>query len=103
MHRILAPGGVWINLGKKLPLPRRPRRLIRTGPLLWHFENNSTNDTSIELTLEEVKAAARAIGFKVQVSSLPRLRPSLTRGLAERENGRQHVRQQRAGHAAVCV
>ncbi|KIJ64917.1 hypothetical protein HYDPIDRAFT_111601 [Hydnomerulius pinastri MD-312] len=47
IHRILAPGGVWINL----------------GPLLWHFENNSTNDPSIELDLEEVKELARKIGF----------------------------------------
>ncbi|KAH9854552.1 N2227-domain-containing protein [Lenzites betulinus] len=48
IHRILAPGGVWINL----------------GPLLWHWENNSTNDPSIELTLGEVKALARMIGFE---------------------------------------
>ncbi|KAH9934174.1 N2227-domain-containing protein [Fomitopsis serialis] len=46
---ILAPGGVWINL----------------GPLLWHFENNSTNDPSIELNLEEVKALVRKIGFEI--------------------------------------
>ncbi|PCH37437.1 N2227-domain-containing protein [Wolfiporia cocos MD-104 SS10] len=49
IHRILAPGGVWINC----------------GPLLWHFENNSTNDPSIELNLEEVKALARKIGFEI--------------------------------------
>ncbi|KZT00712.1 N2227-domain-containing protein [Laetiporus sulphureus 93-53] len=49
IHRILAPGGVWINL----------------GPLLWHFENNSTNDPSVELTLEEVKTLARKIGFEI--------------------------------------
>ncbi|KZT65003.1 N2227-domain-containing protein [Daedalea quercina L-15889] len=49
IHRILAPGGVWINL----------------GPLLWHWENNSTNDPSIELSLEEVKALARKIGFEI--------------------------------------
>ncbi|KAI0922653.1 hypothetical protein AcW1_002757 [Taiwanofungus camphoratus] len=49
IHRILAPGGVWINL----------------GPLLWHFENNSTNDPSVELNLEEVKALARTIGFEI--------------------------------------
>ncbi|CAK5270825.1 unnamed protein product [Mycena citricolor] len=49
IHKILAPGGVWINL----------------GPLLWHWENNSTNDPSIELTLEEVKELARAIGFDI--------------------------------------
>ncbi|KAI0372549.1 N2227-domain-containing protein [Pilatotrama ljubarskyi] len=49
IHRILAPGGVWINL----------------GPLLWHWENNTTNDPSIELTLDEVKALARHIGFEI--------------------------------------
>jgi carnosine N-methyltransferase len=49
IHRILAPGGVWINL----------------GPLLWHFENNNTNDPSIELDLEEVKGLARQIGFEL--------------------------------------
>ncbi|KAH7883121.1 N2227-like protein-domain-containing protein [Phlebopus sp. FC_14] len=47
LHRILAPGGIWVNL----------------GPLLWHFENNATNDTSIELDLEEVKELARKVGF----------------------------------------
>ncbi|KAN0094426.1 N2227-like domain containing protein [Tylopilus felleus] len=49
IHRILAPGGVWINL----------------GPLLWHFENNNTNDPSIELDLEEVKALVRQMGFRL--------------------------------------
>jgi len=49
IHKILAPGGVWINL----------------GPLLWHWENSDTNDPSIELTLEEVKALARKIGFEL--------------------------------------
>ena len=52
IHRILAPGGVWINL----------------GPLLWHFENNNTNDPSVELDLDEVKALARKIGFELSVS-----------------------------------
>jgi len=49
IHRILVPGGIWVNL----------------GPLLWHFENNSTNDPSVELDLEEVKALAREIGFEL--------------------------------------
>ncbi|CEL53274.1 UPF0586 protein [Rhizoctonia solani AG-1 IB] len=49
IHKILAPGGVWINL----------------GPLLWHWENNNTNDMSIELDLEEVKDLARKIGFEI--------------------------------------
>ncbi|KAL1745155.1 N2227-like protein-domain-containing protein [Schizophyllum fasciatum] len=49
IHQLLAPGGVWINL----------------GPLLWHWENNNTNDPSVELDLEEVKTLARAIGFDI--------------------------------------
>ncbi|KAN0136924.1 N2227-like domain containing protein [Lactarius tabidus] len=50
IHRILAPGGVWINL----------------GPLLWHFEETATSDPSIELDLEEVKALAVQIGFDIK-------------------------------------
>jgi carnosine N-methyltransferase len=38
-----------------------------TGPLLWHFENNTTNDPSIELDLEEVKKLARDVGFELSV------------------------------------
>ncbi|KAJ3515949.1 hypothetical protein NLJ89_g1445 [Agrocybe chaxingu] len=51
IHRILAPGGVWINL----------------GPLLWHWENNTSNDPSVELDLEELKSLARRIGFEFSV------------------------------------
>ncbi|KAH9996103.1 N2227-domain-containing protein [Russula vinacea] len=50
IHQILAPGGVWINL----------------GPLLWHFEENTTSDPSIELDLEEVKTLAAHIGFEIK-------------------------------------
>jgi len=50
IHRLLAPDGVWINL----------------GPLLWHFENNSTHDLSIEFDLAEVKRLARSIGFELK-------------------------------------
>lgn len=38
-----------------------------SGPLLWHFENNTTNDPSIELDLEELKMLARKIGFVISV------------------------------------
>lgn len=48
-HRILAPGGIWINL----------------GPMLWHWENSGT-DPSIELDLEQVKALVEEIGFEVR-------------------------------------
>ncbi|KAI0301377.1 N2227-domain-containing protein [Russula brevipes] len=50
IHRILAPGGVWINL----------------GPLLWHFEENTTSDPSVELDLEEVKKLAAHMGFEIK-------------------------------------
>ncbi|KAJ4486811.1 N2227-like protein-domain-containing protein [Lentinula lateritia] len=50
VHKILAPGGVWINL----------------GPLLWHWENNHTNDPSIELDLVEVKQLAAMVGFEIE-------------------------------------
>lgn len=49
IHCILAPGGVWINL----------------GPLLWHWENS--DELSIELTLDEVKELARDVGFELSV------------------------------------
>ena len=38
------------------------------GPLLWHWENNNTNDLSVELDLEEMKNLARKIGFEITVS-----------------------------------
>ena len=40
------------------------------GPLLWHFEENTTNDPSIELDLEEVKTLAANIGFEIKVRHL---------------------------------
>jgi hypothetical protein len=49
IHRILAPDGVWINL----------------GPLLWHWENS--DEISIELTLDDVKELARGVGFELSV------------------------------------
>jgi len=36
------------------------------GPLLWHFEDNTTSNPSIELDLEEVKALAAQIGFEIK-------------------------------------
>jgi hypothetical protein len=38
-----------------------------SGPLLWHFEENTTSDPSIELDLEEVKTLAAHIGFEIKV------------------------------------
>jgi carnosine N-methyltransferase len=36
------------------------------GPLLWHFEN-TVNEISIELSLEEVIELAKTIGFRFEV------------------------------------
>lgn len=49
IHRILAPGGIWIN----------------AGPLLWHWENNNTNDPSVELDLDELKELMQKMGFEI--------------------------------------
>ena len=58
IHRILTPGGVWINC----------------GPLLWHFENSE--EISIEVSLEEVKSLAIEIGFVIGVRLLVHLSAS---------------------------
>ena len=67
IHRVLKPGGVWINL----------------GPLLWHWEGRDPPKRkksarlsdevvgidamgAIELTLEEVLAVVEACGFRVE-------------------------------------
>ncbi|KAG9069223.1 hypothetical protein KI688_010120 [Linnemannia hyalina] len=50
IHKILKKGGVWIN----------------AGPLLWHFEN-TPNEISVELSLEEVIELAKTIGFKMEI------------------------------------
>jgi N2227-like protein len=42
---------------------------IFIGPLLWHFEENTTSDPSIGLDLEEVKALAAHIGFEIKVGN----------------------------------
>ncbi|PFH48332.1 hypothetical protein AMATHDRAFT_5912 [Amanita thiersii Skay4041] len=49
IHKLLAPGGVWVNL----------------GPLLWHWEHNETNEVSVELDLDELKALVRKMGFEI--------------------------------------
>ena len=46
------PGGVWINL----------------GPLLYHFEG-MRKESSIDLSLEEVKSVSRSLGFVFEVIS----------------------------------
>ncbi|KAG0167589.1 hypothetical protein DFQ28_000839 [Apophysomyces sp. BC1034] len=51
IHKVLKPGGTWINI----------------GPLLYHFED-TPGEPSIELSLEEVKRVARDIGFQFKAS-----------------------------------
>ncbi|CED82912.1 Putative trehalase [Phaffia rhodozyma] len=53
IYRVLKPGGIWINL----------------GPLLWHWENNSSKDVSVELSLDEVKALVAEVGFEIKEES----------------------------------
>jgi hypothetical protein len=58
---------VWINLGwfeNRFPSPICS---LCSGPLLWHWENNITNDVSIELDLEQAKQLAKEIGFNLSV------------------------------------
>ncbi|KAM0791356.1 hypothetical protein ACM66B_005823 [Microbotryomycetes sp. NB124-2] len=49
IHRLLRPGGTWINC----------------GPTLWHFENTE-GAHSIELMMDDVKALAKRLGFVFQ-------------------------------------
>ena len=41
--------------------------MINLGPLLYHFED-APNESSIELSLEEVKRVSKDIGFQFTVS-----------------------------------
>lgn len=53
IHRVLVDGGVWINL----------------GPLLWHWSDShlylSSDEVSIEVSLEEVLQISSGLGFKL--------------------------------------
>jgi N2227-like protein len=65
------------------------RMTAPAGPLLWHFENNTTNDPSIELDLEEVKKLVRDIGFELSVSLLiPHVHETLKRFVVCRKKDR---------------
>lgn len=50
IHKTLKQNGTWINI----------------GPLLYHFEDSSSGDPSIELSLETVKEVARKMGFEIK-------------------------------------
>lgn len=53
IHRVLVEGGIWINF----------------GPLLWHWSDShlylSSDEISIEITLEEVLEISSNLGFKM--------------------------------------
>nr|XP_011420705.1 carnosine N-methyltransferase [Crassostrea gigas] len=49
IYDILKPGGYWVNL----------------GPLLYHYADIE-NETSIELSFEEVKKVVKKVGFRIQ-------------------------------------
>jgi len=52
---LLAPGGVWINL----------------GPLLWHF-HDVPGEVSIELSWEELRALIVSYGFVIEAEEWKR-------------------------------
>lgn len=55
IHGLLKEDGVWINL----------------GPCLWHYENSvdkERGEGSVELSLDELKALAKTMGFDIKVS-----------------------------------
>lgn len=56
IYHVLKKGGYWINF----------------GPLLYHFEG-IPNESSVELTVEEIILISSRIGFKLKVSHLLRI------------------------------
>lgn len=76
IYQVLKEGGVWINLGPLLwqfVLPTFLSSALTSadGSFLpsRSFENNSTKDPSIELSLDEVKTLCAEIGFVIKASS----------------------------------
>ncbi|RXK41707.1 hypothetical protein M231_00942 [Tremella mesenterica] len=72
IHELLAEDGIWINI----------------GPLLWHYENSPVTspegEGSIELSLDEVKALARKIGFEMNDEKMiPTTYTSIAEGMLE--------------------
>jgi len=51
IFKILKPGGLWVNL----------------GPLLYHY-SGMANESSVELSYEEVVHIMKQVGFKIDVS-----------------------------------
>ena len=52
IHELLTPGGAWVNL----------------GPLLWHF-SDTANETSVDLTWEELRKLVVDVGFDIEAES----------------------------------
>ncbi|KAI8337102.1 N2227-like protein-domain-containing protein [Chlamydoabsidia padenii] len=53
IHGILKQGGTWINI----------------GPLLYHFED-TPGESSVELSLDQIKRVAQDIGFEIKVKGI---------------------------------
>ncbi|KAI7902947.1 N2227-like protein-domain-containing protein [Cokeromyces recurvatus] len=53
IYKALKDNGTWINI----------------GPLLYHFEDSSSGDSSIELSLDQVKEVAKKLGFEFKKES----------------------------------
>ena len=69
VHRLLRPGGVWLNC----------------GPLLYH-RSGISNEVSIDLSLEEILFAAQKLGFKVK-----EIQPSAGLYCAEKNSMMDHL------------
>lgn len=73
LWRILVPGGIWINNGSESVFRRNCSFFVALpGPLLYHFED-TPDERSVEISLDDVFKIARTIGFIVIVglSCLP--------------------------------
>ena len=87
---LLKDEGVWINV----------------GPLLWHFENiadRERGEGGIELSLDEVKALARTMGFDLKVSQADKTRRHLLRSHAERVHDQNDVHGGSGEYAQVGI
>jgi hypothetical protein len=80
---------------------------INLGPLLWHFENSPTKSAkgegSIELSLDEVKELARAVGFDIHVRSSIHVTSREVDFLAGREDGRDDIYRHTRGHVTASI
>ena len=73
IHHALKQHGTWINVGMFLGGSTMKKwatfnKITLLGPLLYHFEDSSSGEPSIELSLEQLKDVARKIGFEIKAS-----------------------------------